>query len=221
LVQGWANADLDADYVHRFIELLIRKNTYISATVVLSLVMMDLAPFHADGTFQREGEVDPDLSLAPWSTAKRWDDRDALGQHLVREGSLIVPERKDPDLAVRQRALEKMLQFVGMFHASGGKLLTGTDSGVRNVVPGQSLHTELELFSAAGIDPVSILRASSYNAAEAMRLADEQGTLTTGKRADAVLLTADPIADIRNTRKIEVVIKGGNPYFPGELVAKD
>jgi imidazolonepropionase-like amidohydrolase len=126
------------------------------------------------------------------------------------------------ELAVRQKALEHLLRFLRMFHDAGGKLLIGTDAAAdADVVPGRSLHTELELFAAAGLDPLTIIRIASQQAAEAMRRANDQGSLTPGKRADAVLLTADPIADIRNTRKIELVIKDGVRYRPEELSQRE
>jgi imidazolonepropionase-like amidohydrolase len=80
-----------------------------------------------------------------------------------------------------------------------------------------ALHNELGFFAAAGIDNGAILHIATQGAAEAMRRADEQGSLTPGKRADAVLLTADPLADIRNTRAIELVVKDGVVYRPDDL----
>lgn len=104
-----------------------------------------------------------------------------------------------------------------MFHQAGGRLLAGTDTGVIRLIPGVALHNELHFLTRAGIDPLTVIQIATQRAAEALRREHEQGSLTPGKRADAVLLTADPLADIRNTRAIELVFKDGAAYSPDNL----
>jgi hypothetical protein len=236
LVRGWANADLNADYVRQIIELLVSKSVYVCATMVLSAKMMKVYP---SGSSAMESD-DADVLDMPWSLRRDLEIRQANGEHQVRRGSVPqwkrhgyqhMGERDDipeavphgyVELAVRQKALEHLLRFLRIFHDAGGKLLIGTDTpGDVGVVPGLSLHSELELFAAAGLDPLTIIRIASQQAAEAMRRANDQGSLTPGKRADAVLLTADPMADIRNTRKIELVIKDGVRYRPEVLSQRE
>ena len=76
------------------------------------------------------------------------------------------------------------------------------------LVPGASLHHEMELLVGAGLPPDDAIRAATSNAA-ALLGADSIGTIAPGRVADLLILDADPRADIRNTRKISRVILGG------------
>jgi imidazolonepropionase-like amidohydrolase len=67
--------------------------------------------------------------------------------------------------------------------------------------------------------PKQAIETATRRAAEALRRADDQGTLAPGQRADAVLLDADPLADIRNTRRIHRVFKDGVAFDPAALLA--
>jgi imidazolonepropionase-like amidohydrolase len=95
---------------------------------------------------------------------------------------------------------------------AGVKLLAGTDMPHAFVYPGFSLHEELELLVRSGLTPREALRAATYNPAEFLGALDSLGTVAQGKVADLVLLDADPLADIRNTRRISVVIANGRVF---------
>ncbi len=88
-------------------------------------------------------------------------------------------------------------------------LLAGTDLGDAGIVPGVSLHDELALLVDAGLTPAEALRSATLNPARFLGLTDSLGTIEPGKIADLVLLAADPLADIRNTRAIVTVIRAG------------
>jgi imidazolonepropionase-like amidohydrolase len=79
------------------------------------------------------------------------------------------------------------------------------------VVPGLrfTLHRELENLVAAGLTPAEALAAATRNPAEFLHALSEWGTIERGKRADLVLLSANPLTDIRNTTRIEAVSVGG------------
>jgi len=82
----------------------------------------------------------------------------------------------------------------------------GTDSGTGlGRWQGYFEHVEMELMVKAGMTPMQVLMSATGNAAKVMKLEASVGTLQPGKRADFVVLTADPLADIRNTRAIESV----------------
>jgi imidazolonepropionase-like amidohydrolase len=85
-------------------------------------------------------------------------------------------------------------------------------------VPGFSLHRELALFAEAGISNARVIELATRVAAEVLRQQDDIGTVTPGKRADLLILGADPLADINNTRTIETVIKDGVTYAPQPLL---
>jgi imidazolonepropionase-like amidohydrolase len=95
------------------------------------------------------------------------------------------------------------------FHSAGVPLMTGTDSEGLGSQPGFGLHTELELFVQSGLTPGDALRAATIVPAQAMRIADSVGSIAAGKVADLVLLDANPLTDIRNTRRIRGVFQSG------------
>ena len=92
--------------------------------------------------------------------------------------------------------------------------MTGTDTPTPWIIPGVSLHQEMELLSDAGIPPLSILRMATHDAARALRSEREFGSIAPGLRADLVLLSKDPLETITNTRSIELVIQNGEVVTP-------
>lgn len=92
---------------------------------------------------------------------------------------------------------------------AGVKMLAGSDALTSGVVPGFSLHEELELLQKAGLTPSETLASATRLPAVWLGTDGDRGTVEAGKRADLVLLDADPLVDIRNTRKISGVLVGG------------
>ncbi|HKP49545.1 MAG TPA: amidohydrolase family protein [Gemmatimonadales bacterium] len=107
----------------------------------------------------------------------------------------------------RSRPMQNL--FVRAFVAAGGRIATGTDSPNQLLVPGYSEHRELELLVAAGISPREALRAATRNAAVLLGV-DSLGLIAPGKAADLIVLTRNPLADIRNTRSIQTVMSRGH-----------
>lgn len=89
-------------------------------------------------------------------------------------------------------------------HEAGGVLALGTDKS-----SGPAAHREMELLVAAGIAPLDVIRIATLHGAKFLGLEDELGSIAPGKLADMVLLDADPLADINNAKKINMVIKNG------------
>ena len=83
---------------------------------------------------------------------------------------------------------------------------------------GVGTHIELELMQEAGIPPVELLRAATYGSARALGVADSVGSIAVGQRADLILVSSDPLADIRNLRSVVVVVKGGRPHDPSDIL---
>jgi imidazolonepropionase-like amidohydrolase len=88
-------------------------------------------------------------------------------------------------------------------------ILAGTDTGDPYVIPGAALHDELSLLVVAGFSSGEALRTATLNPARYFNLEAVYGTIGRGKSADLVILDADPLADIRNTRRIRAVIVRG------------
>ena len=93
-------------------------------------------------------------------------------------------------------------------------MLAGTDCPNVAIVSGYSLHRELELLVRAGLSPMDALLAATSRPAARLDRSDEFGTIAPGLTADLVILGADPLADIRNVRRIERVIARGRVYDP-------
>ena len=92
---------------------------------------------------------------------------------------------------------------------AGVRIGFGTDSGVLTRFEGFGEHMELELMVEAGLTPAQVITAATRDSAEFLGQRD-LGTLETGKWADLVVLGADPLANIRNSRQIESVYVAGN-----------
>jgi imidazolonepropionase-like amidohydrolase len=99
-----------------------------------------------------------------------------------------------------------------LLHEAGVVLLAGTDVGIPMLVPGLSLHEELVLLVKAGLTPLEALRTATLNPARVLGLANSLGTIEPGKLADLVLLDANPLEDIHNTRKIRAVLADGRLF---------
>ena len=107
------------------------------------------------------------------------------------------------------------LRIAGDLHAAGVPLMAGSDTGGNpHLLPGFSLHEELELLVEAGLAPMAALQAATSTPARFLGVLDEVGTIEAGKRADLVLLDRDPLMDIRNTRRIAAVMLNGRYWGP-------
>jgi hypothetical protein len=97
-------------------------------------------------------------------------------------------------------------------NAAGVKLLAGTDTPQPFVYPGFSLHDELKLLVKSGLTPLEALQTATYNPAEFFGMQSSLGTVEKGKIADLVLLDANPLQDISNSRRIAAVIANGRLF---------
>jgi tetratricopeptide (TPR) repeat protein len=125
----------------------------------------------------------------------------------------FVSSNTAEDWAIEKKVYQKELEIVGAMRRAGVKFLAGTDAGGPFCFAGFSLHDELGLLIQAGLTPMEALQTATYNSAKFLGLTDSLGTVEAGKIADLVLLDADPIEDISNTRKIAAVVVGGK-YYP-------
>ncbi len=154
---------------------------------------------------------DPDLGYA----AKSW----VVTQWPAARKSILSSLDKDP-VAVRRQFVEHELAIVKKLHEAGVPFLAGTDTpaGV-DVIPGVSLHHELERFVAAGFTPLEALQTATLNPAKFLNKTKDFGTIEAGKVADLVLLKENPLVDIRNTRTIAGVVADGRYLSDADLTA--
>jgi imidazolonepropionase-like amidohydrolase len=109
------------------------------------------------------------------------------------------------------------LENIRLLNEAGVLLLAATDVGVPLQVPGISLHVELERLVEAGLTPLGALQAATLNPARVLQMTETSGTIESGKLADMVLLDANPLENIRNTRSIRAVIADGRLYRRADL----
>lgn len=117
------------------------------------------------------------------------------------------------------RSWPKMDALVQAYSHRGVLLTAGSDEPNPWVVPGPSLHTELELLVEAGLSPLAVLTVATRNGAESLGILKDVGTVSVGKRADLIVLDRDPTKDIKNTRAISLIIARGRILHPSELLA--
>jgi imidazolonepropionase-like amidohydrolase len=129
-----------------------------------------------------------------------------------------MPDSIPAGAGVTGRAIltKRLSQAPAMWRA-GVRLLTGTDAPLRNSPPGFGLHEELSLFVEAGLTAREALAAATLEPARYLGIEAIAGTIAADKRADLVLLEADPLRDIRNTRRIVAVIAAGRLLGPEAL----
>jgi imidazolonepropionase-like amidohydrolase len=106
-----------------------------------------------------------------------------------------------------REGFERMGEFISRLVKAGGNVVTGTDAPA--VLPGISLHRDMELLVMAGLRPMEAIQAATKVGAAYLGKEKELGTIEPGKLADVVIVAGDPLEDITNTRRIHTVIKDG------------
>lgn len=119
------------------------------------------------------------------------------------------PEALEP---IRE-ATKQILSIILAMHRAGVPIIPGTDVSV----PGHSLHRELELYVQAGFTPMEAIQAATFVPARVMKLENEVGTIEAGKRADVIIVDANPLENISNIRKLRFVVAQGRLYDPAPL----
>ena len=109
--------------------------------------------------------------------------------------------------------MNTLLQTIGALHRAGVPIVAGTDVGV----PGHTLHRELELYVNAGLTPMEAIQAAALVPARVMKQENEVGTIEPGKRADLLILSANPLDNISNIRKTKFVVTQGRLFDCAEL----
>ena len=195
-----ANLDLQNPLAQALIAALAERQVQVDPTLVVfrnMIYLNDLEEIHQH----------PDLAHVPRRMLDYW--------HSYRQSSNLSPETRES----RQKEVRKYQELTGLLHRAGVPLLAGTDTPEPFVPPGFSLHQELEMLVESGLSPAAALAAATINNARAMNQQDRLGTVAPGKLADLVILNADPTLDIRNTRQIYAVVRGGLLCDPATILS--
>ena len=197
----WDKFDLSSPKVAALVDVLTRKKVFIDPTFTID------EAFFVESVYQAR-QTDPNNRYLPRGLVEQW--------------SQPAPDLFRVPAELRKMAAEgflKRLQFIGMCYRAGVRVVAGTDgAGLGTMLPGFGLQHELLLLARAGLPPIAVLRAATITAAESLGHDKELGSINPGKFVDLVLLTADPLADVANASKIDLVMKGGKVYRPVELL---
>jgi len=200
--------NMDETKFDELIKLLVDRNVMIQPDIVHST--KGVLPLWVE-RFEMENHRlldNPGLHYIRDNVRKNWLSTDNL------DGE--TPD----DLNKRRIGVRKMQDFLVRFVRAGGLLLAGSDTQGSSSA-GLTLHHELEVFVDMGLTPMEAILTATKNPAEFYLPGKGLGTLIAGNLADLLILTANPLEDIRNTRKIEMVMQGGKQmeigyYMPYE-----
>jgi imidazolonepropionase-like amidohydrolase len=189
-LQAIAAVDLKAESSREAVAFLKAHGTVVDPTMAL-MELYAASPEHPVGTFEPGvKKVAPELAAE------------------------FVENAQSPEVAEASRkAFAKLLEIVGTLHRAGVPVVAGTDQAV----PGHSLHREIELYVEAGMTPLEAVQAATIVPARVMGLDRELGTIEVGKKADLIVLGANPLDSIHNIRKVERVVSRGILYDSAPL----
>lgn len=176
----WRFISLDSAPVERVIDQLVTSGTFLTPTLAIFETHLD-----------PEAEGTGDQSL---------HHHDSITGALQYDGTEADAARHE---------FELMQAFVGRAHAAGARICAGSDTPGPLLIPGESVHTEMRLLTQAGLTPLQAIEAATSMPARLLGRSHEFGSLSHGQHADFVVLDADPLANIENTRSIESVFLGG------------
>jgi imidazolonepropionase-like amidohydrolase len=172
-----------------------KNNTSVTPTLI---VWQSNASFEDDSAKYAER-----MKYLPRYIKQYWDPKN--NAHLKNRS----PER----LAAEKLLVRKYLEIVDGMRRAGVKLMTGSDFGANPLLfPGWGVHDEMALMVKAGLTPMEAIQAATRNPATFLGLDKSVGTIEKGKLADMVLLSANPLEDVNNTRKIAAVFFQGQMY---------
>ncbi|MFC0679342.1 amidohydrolase family protein [Lysobacter korlensis] len=174
-------------------DAMARSDTWWTPT----LQVLQLSARAGDPAFRN----DPRLKYVPLVFTKLLWEPDA---------DRVATQPTDASRRPQYTTLYRMAQgHVGQAHAAGVKILAGTDAGDTYVFPGFGIHDELVEFVGAGLSPAEAIRSATLDAAVFAGMDDAFGSIQTGKAADLLLLDANPLEDVRHTRRIRGLFFAG------------
>ena len=199
-----ANVDLNSPVAKDLIEAIRSHNVSVDPTLTVFRNMLLLADLPEYFQHSDNGVAMPEPGLKAY-----W-----LRYRKERMKTTFNAETLD----LRKREFQKYKDLTGILYRAGVTLLAGTDTPEPFCPPGSSLHQELELLVESGLSPAAALQAATINNARILHSEKSLGSIDPGKLADILILDANPLASIGNSRRISKVIKGGRVIDPQSLL---
>lgn len=190
--KNWESLDvLDENKIPEIARATVRANPFSVPTLYFFKSTFGI------GRTEESIRAQPDMRFYPPKTVDMW-----VGHSKKYLAQAASPERRAKYVAVRNK-------LVKAIHDAGGKILAGSDTPEWLLLYGYTLHRELRALNEAGLSNYATLAAATRNPAEFFGTLNKTGTIERGKRADLVLLEADPLKSIDNTeRRAGVMLKG-------------
>ncbi|MFQ5802751.1 MAG: amidohydrolase family protein [Candidatus Methylomirabilales bacterium] len=203
----------ERDHFAEVTEFLAKGGTFIEPTMVLWGASL--------GMRERWEKEDYELLKGPGLSYIPQDERLHWLDHYYLAYGARTKEEPEQDVVIGNRysiygilpvdqlreGHRRLGEFLCQLLKAGGNVVTGTDAPA--VLPGISLHREMEFLVKAGLSPMQAIMAATKMGANYLGKGDELGTVEEGKLADLIVVDGDPLRDISETRKIDSVIKDG------------
>ncbi|MEN9599173.1 MAG: hypothetical protein RL596_1484 [Bacteroidota bacterium] len=162
--------------------------------------------------------IDPTLGVYEWDMRPTSQPLDAFepGVNNITENLKVIFRNFGLPIDEAEKAktyFENLKEVLLAVHRAGIPIVAGTDM----LIPGYSIFRELELYNQAGLTPLEAIQTATIVPASVMKKDMELGSITEGKKADLIILEANPLENISNIRKIKTVIKNGKIYDPKAL----
>lgn len=191
-----AVANYDEKKADEIIQVLLKNQTWQIPTLTLNT--SQARPPYARPEWQESFEYLPD------TTRDRWR-------------AILKAGEAQPASPFRQNYSQWMMAMAGKLHKAGVPIMAGTDTPIAFLTPGLSLHEELVSLVEAGLSTQEALKAATINPAIYFGMENELGSIRESQWADLLILSANPLDDIRNTQQIEAVFKQGKLLGKSEL----
>ncbi|HET9267723.1 MAG TPA: amidohydrolase family protein, partial [Vicinamibacterales bacterium] len=200
-IDGFAHLARDKELDDATIQTIVRRGVTVMTTL---------------GTPERTTHTSLPPRLAAWLDGPVRDAAPAAMLERVKAG---FGGRDEATAAGNRQRYEILQRTVAKLAKAGAKIALGSDTGIQDHPFGITDHRELELLVEAGMTPMQVLVAATNTSAAYLKLADE-GALAAGKRANFIVLDANPLDDITNTRRIARVFVGGREIDRSALAGR-